>query len=1100
VVVEWNDTALSPGDPPLVHHLIALRVSETSEAVAVVGDGRSLTFGELDSLSDRWAAHLRALGVGPDVLVGLFLERSVDLVVALLAVLKAGGAYLPLEPSLPRDRLAFLLADSRAPLVLTRKRRLPALPADLPDHSVRSVCLEDLAELPAGADPAGQPVAENLAYVLYTSGSTGRPKGVAVTHRGLASYLLWASEAYPAGEGRGAPVHSPLSFDLTVTSLFLPLLAGRCAVLVPEEEGIEGLALALAEGGFSLVKLTPAHLEVLSRLLPPERAAGCAGVFVVGGEPLSGEQLFFWRSHAPDLRLFNEYGPTETVVGCCVWEVPADALPAGPIPIGRPIAGTRIQILDSRLHPVPIGVPGELCIGGSGVCRGYLHRPDLTAEKLVPDLFGRSGERLYRSGDLARFLPDGTIELLGRMDHQVKVRGFRIELGEIEAALVALAGVREAVVVVREDRSAGGPADRRLVAYVVGDAAAAELRRSLHERLPDYMVPATFVTLAALPLTPNGKVDRKALPAPEQPAAREGYVAPRTREEEILAALWAQVLRLPRVGVNENFFELGGDSILSVQIVARARQAGLLFTVRQIFEHQTVAALARHAVAAVAADSVGAAGARQEPVAGEVPLTPIQRWFFEQGFADPEHFNQAVVLEPREPMDPAALEHAMAAIVEHHDALRLRFDFETRDGARGVWRQENAVAEPAAPFYQVDLSSLPAPRFREAFEPAAAALQAGFDLSAGPLTRLALFKGASQPGLLLWVTHHLVVDGVSWRVLLEDLEGAYRQAARGLLPTFPPKTTSFQEWAHRLAGHAGSDVLARELEDWREMARTTVPRLPADFPADGKATAGNLVCDEAAVSFELTAEETADLLQTVPSVYHNRVDDALLSALARALKGWTGSPRLRVDLEGHGREPIFDDLDLSRTVGWFTTLYPVVLEAGDAGPGDALVSAKERLRAVPGRGIGYGLLRYLRDAGDDANGEGVRLLAAAPAAEISFNYLGQVDGTVDELSLFRVSLASPGSTRSRRSHRTHPLGIGGMVADGRLRINLTYSSRTHRRETAERLAAAYAGALRELIQDSRVSKDEVFTPSDFPKAKLDASSFNKLAALLAESD
>jgi amino acid adenylation domain-containing protein/non-ribosomal peptide synthase protein (TIGR01720 family) len=1089
-IAEWNDTGVAPAGERLLLDLLAARAAQAPDLPAVVQGGEQLSHGELAARSDRLAAHLRVLGAGPDVLVGLFLERSADLVVALLAVLKAGGAYLPLDLSLPRPRLSFLLADARPPLVLTRTRLLP----DLPECSSCAVCLDDLPEdAPeiAAAVPAVRPAADNLAYVLYTSGSTGHPKGVAVTHRGLANYLLWAAEAYPAGEAgenRGAPVHSPLSFDLTVTSLFLPLLAGRCVHLVPEEEGVEGLAAALAEGGFGLVKLTPAHLEVLQRLLPPERAAGCAGAFVIGGEALTGEQLAFWREHAPGLRLINEYGPTETVVGCCTYELPASMPPAGPVPIGRPIANTRILLLDRGLHPVPVGVPGELYLGGAGVCRGYLHRPGLTAEKLVPDPFGAAGERLYRTGDLARRLPDGAIEFLGRTDDQVKIRGFRIELGEIEAALLALPGIQQAVVVVRESR---------LVAYVAGDVLADELRRSLRERLPDSMMPAAFVTLAALPLTANGKVDRKALSArdaapDDRPGARDGYVAPRSREEEILATVWAQVLRLPRVGVDDNFFELGGDSILSVQIVARARQAGLLVTLRQIFAHPTVAGLARYATAT----ETGAAAAGQGPVVGEVPLTPIQRWFFEHGFADPHHFNQALLLEPREPLAPAALERAMAALVEHHDALRMRFEVDPQGGEDG-WRQENAPAEPLAPlaptppFHQVDLSGLPAPRLSEAFERAAAALQAGFDLSAGPLTRLCLFK--AKPERLLWVAHHLVVDGVSWRVLVEDLEGAYRQAARGLRSSLPPKTTSFQEWARRLATHAGSAALARELEHWRETARVPVRRLPVDFPSGGTSEAGDLVGDEATVSFELSAAETTGLLQTLPAVYHSRIDDALLSALVRALAGWTGSPRVRVDLEGHGREPlsgdIGDDLDLSRTVGWFTSLYPVVLEAGDADPGAALVSVKERLRAVPGRGIGYGLLRHLGDT----------LLEAAPAAEILFNYLGQADTPSDGLSLFRVSTAGIGPCRSPRGHRTHPLEIVGLVTEGRLRITLTYGSRTYRRETVERLAAAYAGALRQLLQHSRES-EEVFTPSDFSKARLDTRSFAKVAALLADSD
>ncbi|HET9210755.1 MAG TPA: condensation domain-containing protein, partial [Thermoanaerobaculia bacterium] len=390
------------------------------------------------------------------------------------------------------------------------------------------------------------------------------------------------------------------------------------------------------------------------------------------------------------------------------------------------------------------------------------------------------------------------------------------------------------------------------------------------------------------------------------------------------------------------------------------------------------------------------------------------------------------------------------------------------------WRQENAPAEPVAPFVRIDLSNLPASRQQEAIEPAAAALQAGFDLSAGPFTRLCLFDaGAAEPSRLLWVTHHLVVDGVSWRVLLEDLEGTYRQAVGGVRPSFPHKTTSFQEWARRLAEHAGSEALARELDFWRETAWAPVPRLPVDVPSGRRAEANHSIREQDTVSFELSAEETADLLQTVPAVYQSRIDEALLSALVRALADWTGSPRLRVDLEGHGREPLFDDLDVSRTVGWFTAQYPVVLEAGDADPAAALVSARERLRAVPGRGIGYGLLRYLGDAGEGGHGRAARLLEAAPEAEILFNYLGQVDGTFDEQALFRPA-GSAGPSRSPRHHRTHPLEVSGIVADGRLRITLTYGTRLHRRETAERLAAAYAEALRELIRQSR--GEEVVAP------------------------
>ncbi len=1096
-LVEWNDTSRESLDGALVHEAIAARAERDPGALAVAWDGGELTYGELARRSDRLAGQLRRLGVGPEVFVGLCCGRSGDLVVGVLGILKAGGAYVPLDPEYPPERLRQMLADCGAP-VLVAEERTRSLAVEIGDpRGARLVWVDapeptlDVEEGPMS--PAVLP--ENPAYVIYTSGSTGRPKGTVVTHGSLASSTR-ARLAFYRDPVESYLLASSFAFDSSVAGLFWTLWEGGTLVLHRDQFQLdlpEFLATLAGRRASHLLCLPSLYSLILEHAQPSQLAS--LKTVIVAGEACSPALIALHTAELPTVSLVNEYGPTEGTVWSSACTLTATS-PSRVVSIGRPIENVRLHPLDRELGPVPAGVHGELWIAGALLARGYLGRPDLTAERFLPDPFsGAPGARMYRTGDRVRFLPDGSLDFLGRLDHQVKLRGFRIELGEIEAALVALPGVRAAVVTVREEE---GPGHLRLVAYVVSDLAVEELRRvlpeQLRERLPDSMVPAAFVALAALPRTVNGKVDRKALPAPEPPGGREGYVAPRTREEEILATVWAQVLRLPRVGVNDNFFELGGDSILSVQIAARARQAGLLFTVRQVFEHQTVAGLARHATAAAL---TAAAGAQQGPVMGEAPLTPIQRWFFAQDFAEPHHFNQALLLESSEPLVPAALERAMAAIVEHHDALRLRFDLQA-----GGWRQENAPAEladlrtPVVPFHQVDLSGLPARRFRAAYEWAAAALQAAFNLSTGPLTRLILFHAGAGQAQLLWVTHHLVVDGVSWRVLLEDLEEGYRQAVRGRRPILPPKTSSFQDWARRLAEPAGAEALAGELEYWRKIAWAPVPRLPVDFPPGGTAEPASLVRDEATVSFELSAEETADLLQTLPSVYHNRIDDALLSALVRALSDWTGCPRLRVDLEGHGREPLFGDLDVSRTVGWFTSVYPVVLEAGDAGPGDALVSAKERLRAVPGRGIGYGLLRHL---GVGGIGEAARLLKAAPAAEILFNYLGQANPTSEERSLFRASTASTGPSRSPRARRTHPLEIVGMVAEGRLRITLTYGSRTHRRETAERLAAAYAGALRQLIRHSRQS-EEVFTPSDFPKARLNAKSLGKVAALLAESD
>jgi amino acid adenylation domain-containing protein len=564
-LVEWNATASEATRGAPVHEIIAAQAARTPEAIAVAAGECRLTFAGLEARSARLARRLRRLGVGPGDLVAIALEREPDVLVALLGVLKAGGAYVPLELGDPEARQRLVLDDAR-PLALVTHVRHASRGAGVP----HVICL-DAADDPGSSDtdlllvPRVTP--DDLAYVLYTSGSTGTPKGAMITHRGLTNYLLWAVAAYEVGEGAGAPVHSPLGFDLTVTSLLAPLLAGRCVELVPDEFGLDGLTQALrGTRGWSLVKITPAHLDALARLLPPADVATATRTLVIGGEALRHEQLAFWRRYAPGTRLVNEYGPTETVVGCCVHEVTAADDTTGAVPIGRPIANTRLYVLDADMEPVPIGVAGELYIGGDGVARGYLDRAALTAQRFVADPFVPGG-RLYRSGDLARWRPDGVLEFLGRTDHQVKVRGHRVELGEIEAVLAQHPAVRECVVVARREAD-----ETRLVAHVVaGDVDTRGLRAFLRGRLPEHMLPTTIVSLAALPLTTNGKVDRAALPEPEPAPRDRPCVAPRDDVETALTRIWEESLGVRPIGVTDDFFDLGGHSLLAVRVMFQVR-------------------------------------------------------------------------------------------------------------------------------------------------------------------------------------------------------------------------------------------------------------------------------------------------------------------------------------------------------------------------------------------------------------------------------------------------------------------------------------------------------------------------------------------------
>jgi non-ribosomal peptide synthase protein (TIGR01720 family) len=741
-------------------------------------------------------------------------------------------------------------------------------------------------------------------------------------------------------------------------------------------------------------------------------------------------------------------------------------------------------VLDGELRLTPVGVYGELYVGGEGLARGYLNRSDLTAERFVPHPFsaaaaaaggGGGGARLYRTGDMVRWRADGNLEFAGRLDYQVKVRGYRIEPGEVEAALEGCSGVRQAVVVVRED-TAG---DQRLVGYVVGEAAldGGGLREAVRGRLPEYMIPAAVVVLDELPLTPNGKLDRQALPMPPQANSGQQYVAPRTAAEKILADVFTQVLKLERVGIYDNFFALGGDSILSIHIGFKARQAGLQFTTQQLFRHQTIAELAA-VVGTEAADE----DERESP-SGEFPLTPIQQRFFEQELAEPHHFNQTVLVEVRRKVDPDLLEAALRHLFEHHEGLRLRF---RREAA--LWRQEVAPANGVVPFERIDLSGLPDVEASSAIEATLARQQTTLNLTEGPLLRVTLFqRGGEKPDSLSIVCHHMTVDGVSWRILLEDLETSYEQLGRRRAVQLPPTTTSLKRWSQRLKDYAQSPEVQTEQDYWLDQLAPSAPALPVDFPGGGNTEASGQT-----VTVSLDQKETDRLLREVQSAFRAHINEIFLTALAQAFRRWIGSRSLVVDLEGHGREQIVQNVDLARTVGWFTTIYPVALRLGEkSDPAEELKSVKKQLRQVPNHGVGYGVLRYL-----SANGAREKLSGQAQP-QVLFNYFGQLDLVLSESALFAAAAEDTGSPRSPLGNRSHLLIVDGAVVGGLLRFNWSYSRHLHKRATVERLAEDFLDALRALIERCRTPVTVGYTPTDFPKIKI---SQGELDALMTQVD
>ncbi len=1076
LLVEWNQTGTQYPSQSCIHELFEEQVERTPEAVAVVYKDERMTYAELNSRANQLAHYLRSRGVGPEALVGICVERSVEMVVGLLGILKAGGAYVPLDPEYPAPRLSFMLEDAAPTLLLTQAHLLPLLPRT----TATPFCLDaQWAAVVAGLPTTNLGVRlepGHAAYAIYTSGSTGRPKCAVNTHGGISNRLRWMQETYGLGSSDVVLQKTAFSFDVSVWEFFWPLMTG--ARLVLARQGLQrdagGLAELIREQGVSVLHFVPAMLQVM---LEEPSWADCRSVrlVVASGEALMPEVVARFREQSV-AELENLYGPTEAAVDVTRWR----CRPSGEssaelrsVPIGRPIANIQLYILDEEQEPVPVGVAGELYIGGVGLARGYLKRPELTAERFVPHPFSaKPGARLYRTGDLAKYLPDGNIEFLGRVDQQVKLRGYRIELGEIETVLGQHPEIEQAVVILSAQGS-----EPRLVAYLVAeqDLGQGELRGYLKERLPEYMVPAVFVQLEALPLTPNGKIDRKALPAPEEGRIEAGqeYVAPQTQVEELLVGVWEAVLGVERVGVYDNFFELGGDSILSIQIVARANKSGLNLAPNLIFQYQTIAQLA-----SVAEERKGST-AEQELVTGQVSLTPAQRRFFEFGTAVPRSDIAGIFVELRQALDPSVMEKAVAHLLAHHDALRMRFVLE----ATG-WQQFNARAEEFPVYARIDLSALKESEQEAELSARAIEAQESLNLSDGPLLRVTHFElGGGRAGRLLIVVHRLVCDETSERLLLEDLERAVRQISSGQTVQLGPKTTSFKRWARLLWEHAQTTAALEEWPYWSSETRRKVAPLPLDYTEQARAEEASQT-----LTLRLPAAETRALLEEVPLAYQTRPGDVLLTALAQAFSRWTGKRSLLLDIEGSAREGALSaEADLSRTVGSFKTVYPALLDLGKtATPWEALKTIKEQLREVPQSGIGYGALRYLREDEEIA-----RSLSAMPQAELHFEYVETFAEALADNSLFK---GVEGPDPAAGLPPGYLLGVTGRLTGGQLQLTWAYHKSAHRRETIESLAQSFMEALRAIIEHCQAPDAGGYTPSDFPRVRLSQAELDHLFA------
>ncbi|NML39910.1 non-ribosomal peptide synthase/polyketide synthase [Chitinophaga sp. G-6-1-13] len=1032
-------------DSKTLADLFEEQAKRTPAATALVFGNTALTYQELDERAGQLAAQLARHGVGAGTLVPLCIDRSLNMMVAILGILKAGGAYVPLDPQHPADRIGRILEDMGGDrLIVTTPEHAHLFPPKA------KLLLPDDWNNPAGEEyEINVATAEDTAYVIYTSGSTGVPKGVVIPHAAIVNFIVHRSRDFSIDVTDRVLQFSNYCFDASVEQMFLPLVNGAVLVMIPE-------ALRLDRQEFELLleqeKIT--HLDTtpgfLASITPGNY--GALRRVVSGGEACSLPLAAAWALH---VAFYNEYGPTETTVVATAYHFQLQqTVGTEMLPIGKPLTNVRTYILDSTRRPVPIGVPGELFIGGIQVAKGYLNNPALTAEKFVYDTFSGNNDKLYRTGDLACWLADGNIVYLGRIDDQVKLRGYRIELGEIENALLQHPEIREAVTAVKAD-SAG---HKRLVAYLTGERLPDRevLSAFLRDRLPEYMVPVQFIQLSAIPLTPNGKVDKKALPVPDVDAlSGNAFVAPRNEVESQLAAIWQSLLNVQQVGIYDNFFELGGDSIITIQAVSRARKAGLNLHPADLFRYQTIAGLA--AMLASKQDTPDS-HAEQGLLTGSSGLLPIQHWYFAHtaDITGEAHFNQALLLEVDKAVEVSTLEAAIERLVQHHDALRFTYTAH-RDQWQQTYGTHNGTLEV------IDLREETTDTLPSEITTRAEYYQRSLHPEQGIVARTVFMTTPDtvSHNRLLIVVHHLAIDGVSWRILLEDLDQLLKQTTAPL----PLKSNSYRQWQEVLTAYGQRPKVQAQLAYWQQAIAGFTP-LQGDKAFDGVVT----IRDTANHVVRLNAGQTRRLLQDVPKAYHTEINDLLLCALAATLQEWSNTEQVTIGLEGHGRETIDATTDISRTVGWFTSLYPVKLSTGTGSIGERLKTIKEQLRHVPDKGLGYGVLKYLQQE---------TALQGNDPWDVVFNYLGQTGNIAATDGLLRMAAESPGAAIGSDFPLTEKIAVDSMIQDGELVLRWKYSSQHFTAAALEKMAAAYIRHLEELITHCADRTAPAFTPSDF---------------------
>jgi amino acid adenylation domain-containing protein/non-ribosomal peptide synthase protein (TIGR01720 family) len=1043
----WNDTNVDYPDQQSIVDLFLEQVEKTPTNTALSFKGQEITYLDLDAKVNQFAHFLLQEGIQPEDHIAIILERSPDVIISMLAILKVGAVYVPIDPNYPIEQITYMLKDSHVSLVLScESLRTKLRVSNQVNWLDVEKCVEADGEVCSYFSPEIQP--DSVSYIMYTSGTTGKPKGVEVTHRGVIRLVKGANYT-DFREDNVFLQLAPVAFDASTFEIWGSLLHGAKLVIMPDgHPSLEEIAAELKRQKVTTLWLTAG----LFKLMVDYQLPSLLGLnqLLVGGDVVSVSHVQRVLAKG-NVQVINGYGPTENTTFSCCYAIPQDWNTNEPLPIGRPISNTKVYILDQFGQPAPVGVRGELYVGGAGLARGYHGKPNWTKARFHPSPIA-SHERLYQTGDLGYYLPDGNIAFCGRVDTQVKVRGHRIELGEIESVLLKQPDVKDIVVCAwKDDRD-----ETYLCAYVIADEknVIPTLQKVAEQKLPSHMVPAFFLLMDHLPLTSNGKIDRKSLPKPNASTQQREYVPPATKQEKQLARIWQYVLGLGRVGVTDHFFELGGDSIKAIQIAAMLQKENKKLSIHHLFHAPTIQKLIPFL------EDVNQQ-IDQHPVEGKAPLTPIQMEFFNQNGSIIHHFNQSVLLFHKNPIQTSDLHQVFTKLVEHHDALRMNFY-----QVNGQWFQVNhSMHDAVFQICTVDLRKDKNPLVR--MEKWANQIQRSLHTTKGPLMRIGHFN-TDEGDYVLWVLHHLVVDGVSWRILVEDFQHVYQQIRKKEHMQLPAKTTSYLDWAKRLHSYATTYKMRKEIPYWEKLEQMELMKLPKDhFISE------SMMEDSTEVSFTLTKLQTNQLLSEIHHAYQTEINDILLTALGLALKKWTRSNRVGFVLEGHGREDIGEDCVLNRTVGWFTSCFPVLLELTDSDDvGYTIKEVKETLRRIPKRGIGYGILQYLTKREKPSN-----------TPEVRFNYLGQF-GQQMENSQFTFSSLPSGQLQNPKMKRTYTLELNAVVVNDTFTLNLQYSNKEYKQETILAFLDLFQHQLKSIMSHCLQQSKTQRTPSDLGNVNL----------------